>query len=426
MLGLERIQKLLGHLDNGPWSQAQPWEISVIRDMAKKHMELAGSERNAALTRKWGRFNDLLDDEPMLLMQYDHAAKELLPVLPAFRTERLRVLEVFFNLQHWHYTVLQDDDPLIPWISVKAEMRTVPGTWGKIIEKKQDPISGGWRGFPVVYTEADLEGLLPTPHQVVNGDPPLARALRDILGDIMPVHVKRSTAYRWWNGVDLSETLLHLVGYEEFLLMMYENPDLLHKLLAILQKGVLDNLDGVKAAGDWAVCDMFNYAVLNTDSLPPPVPNHYTAEEKDLWFFSQGQEFDVVGEAQFNEFLLDYQKPIMERFGLISYGCCEGLENKMDSMRTIPNLRRVGVGLRADIEKNAELIGRDYILSWRPFAGFVHGPFDLENTMQTIRKGLTACKGNFTEILVKDIMTLDGEPDRLIRMASACRRAMEA
>ena len=49
----------------------------------------------------------------------------------------------------------------------------------------------------------------------------------------------------------------------------------------------------------------------------------YGAKLKDLWFFSHAQEFECVSAAQHEEFLLRYQMPIIEKFGLVNYGCCE-------------------------------------------------------------------------------------------------------
>ena len=68
----------------------------------------------------------------------------------------------------------------------------------------------------------------------------------------------------------------------------------------------------------------------------------------------------------FDEFMLQYQIPIVEKFGLVSYGCCEDLTDKIDVVRQIPNLRRIAVSPMADVAKCAEEIGGDYILSYRP------------------------------------------------------------
>ena len=78
---------------------------------------------------------------------------------------------------------------------------------------------------------------------------------------------------------------------------------------------------------------------------------------KDMWGFCESQETVSVDPELFAEFVLPYQMPILERFGLNCYGCCEGLDSRWDYIRHIPNLRRVSVSPWADEAKMAEQLG---------------------------------------------------------------------
>ena len=66
-------------------------------------------------------------------------------------------------------------------------------------------------------------------------------------------------------------------------------------------------------------------------------------KRKDLWGFCAAQEFTLVSPAFHEEFLLRYQRPIYEQFGLVHYGCCENLTHKIDMLRSIKNLRSIAV-----------------------------------------------------------------------------------
>ena len=44
----------------------------------------------------------------------------------------------------------------------------------------------------------------------------------------------------------------------------------------------------------------------------------------------------------------------------------EDLTNKIDMLRTIPNLRRIAVSPFANVRRCAEQIGTDYVMSYRP------------------------------------------------------------
>ena len=56
----------------------------------------------------------------------------------------------------------------------------------------------------------------------------------------------------------------------------------------------------------------------------------------------------------------------MESFAASGYGCCEDLTNKIDILREVKNLRQIAVAPAANLEKCAEQIGGDYVISWRP------------------------------------------------------------
>jgi hypothetical protein len=239
--------------------------------------------------------------------------------------------------------------------------------WGIELDVVRDQQSRGWRHMPVVNAIKQLNELQATPHVVIDDNTFDIEAVRDLLIDILPVHVKKSTVYPIWGGTDLSEAAGKLLGLQELMYLLYENPDLIHGLMRFMRDAVLAHLDQSEATGDWSTADNQNYGMPpDAHDLPEPKANSYEAKLKDLWFFTHAQEFEGVSPSQHQEFLLQYQMPIMEKFGLVNYGCCETLDDKIDILRTIPNLRRILMGPLADLKQGCEQIGGDYIVSWRP------------------------------------------------------------
>jgi hypothetical protein len=130
-----------------------------------------------------------------------------------------------------------------------------------------------------------------------------------------------------------------------------------------------------------------------------------------------------------DEFMLQYQIPICELFGLVHYGCCEDLTRKIDILRQIPNLRRIAVTPWADAARCAEQIGPAYCVSWRSSpSDTVCCGFDPGRVRRIIREGLAAfCRnGCPVEINLKDVKTVQGEPNRLRRFAAICREEIGA
>lgn len=130
---------------------------------------------------------------------------------------------------------------------------------------------------------------------------------------------------------------------------------------------------------------------------------------------------------EFHEaFLFRYQIPILEHFGLVHYGCCEDLTGKIPMLRQLKNLRSIAVAPRADLARCAEQIGRDYVLSWRPSpADMVCCGWDADRVRTIIRHGLDVGRGCAVHILLKDVETLQGAPDRLARWVRIVRDVME-
>ncbi len=123
--------------------------------------------------------------------------------------------------------------------------------------------------------------------------------------------------------------------------------------------------DEAEAAGDWHLSNsnVENQGEPYSLELPDPKPNGPNVKRDKLRFFNDAQEFTLVSPEMHDEFLLQYQLPIMEKFGLVAYGCCEDVTTKIDILRKIHNLRRIAVTPRADVARCAQQIQRDYILS---------------------------------------------------------------
>ena len=74
-----------------------------------------------------------------------------------------------------------------------------------------------------------------------------------------------------------------------------------------------------------------------------PAANSEPVKRDQLWLFMAAQEFALISPDMHDEFLLEYQLPILKKFALTAYGCCEDLTQKIDILRRIPNLRRIAV-----------------------------------------------------------------------------------
>ena len=76
--------------------------------------------------------------------------------------------------------------------------------------------------------------------------------------------------------------------------------------------------------------------------------------------------FSTVSPRMFKEFEVDYASRICERFGLVYYGCCDPLDDKMAQVRMIPNVRKVSMSPWVNQDLGAAEIHDDYVFSRNP------------------------------------------------------------
>ena len=163
-----------------------------------------------------------------------------------------------------------------------------------------------------------------------------------------------------------------------------------------------------------------------THDLPSKSYTPGNASLKDVWASAEAQEFALVSPDMHEEFILQYERKILERFGLTGYGCCDDLTNKLNNVKKIKNLRRVGISPWSDIEKCADQLGKDYILTWKPQPAYIaDSSYDeafVENYLiESLRQG----KHGYMEIILRDTHTCRGDLSRFTKFTESARKAIE-
>lgn len=325
--------------------------------------------------------------------------------------------ELFWN-------TFDDDSIFEPWVTVQATRKCAG--WGVSGQRNfSDEPRGSYKmDYPLKKLD-DIEKLRAPWHEIdETSTAENAERLSDAIGDIITINVDRGPAYRMWSG-DLSTDLGHLRGIEHFMMDMSDNRDWLHRLVKFMSDGVLKTHDGAEAAGDWGLCAHQNQAMPYAEELEDPAANANGVSRSQLWVYMAAQEFTAVSPAMHNEFLLQYQLPILKKFGLVAYGCCEDLTHKIDMLRRIPNLRRIAVSPFSDVAKCAEQIGQDYVLSYRPSpADMVSYDHNEDRIRSILRRDLQACRDCHVDITLKDVETVQGDAGRVRRWVAITREVI--
>lgn len=389
-------------------------DIRIVRDLAKQYVEICNKDVQSRRRDLWRKHNSLIATRPPIYVRD-------WPVGEVPEARELSCESNFFKAhERWLRSMLYqdtigDDFTFVPWLTVPAKCITPPeGIWGMKINRIPSPEAvGTWMYAPPIKALDDARRMA-SPHHVIDEEATARNAarLRDAVGDIIEVNVDRSPAYSHWNA-DISYHLANLRGLEQVMWDMVDNPEWLHGVLAFMRDGIMTAQDEAEAAGDWGLAQSYNQAMPYAEELPDPKANA-SAGRDQLWVFVASQELALVSPAMHDEFMLRYQLPIVEKFGLVAYGCCEDLAEKIDILRKVPNLRRIAVAPRSNVRRCAEQIGRDYVMSYRPNpADMICCGFDPDHIRKVIRTAMNDSRGCHVDITLKDIQTIEHQPERL-------------
>jgi len=398
----------------------------IIRDLATRVAEVAAQPVQDERRSLWTAQNALRPQRPLVFCSPEGSWVELLPA-DALQCEdddargiehglRMRL----YAAEHFTDDEVCDDQFLVPY----AVTNTGWGIGPEYTLPAEQRGAHVWDA-PIKSIEDVEKVQTPTAdHDPEESERRLAY-YQDLLGDILDVKLTG----RWWWALGLIDEWTNLRGITQTFMDMADNPEIVHAGMKRLMDGKLAWLDSLidlrvislNTGNDYVGSGGFGYS----DELPQ-ADFAGTVRLKDMWGFCEAQTMSEVSPAMHEEFVLRYQLPILERFGLNCYGCCEPLHLKLDFlMRDVPNLRRISISPWADKRMSAEKLQGDVIYSWKPNPAPLAGiEFDAEWVRQDIRETVEIARehGCVLEIILKDTHTCNHKPERFDEW---CRIAME-
>ena len=283
----------------------------------------------------------------------------------------------------------------------------------RITDQRSDIVSREYH--PQIDGEKDLEKIK---FPVISHDEQASERnfqfLVEAFGDILTIE-KVGIVHSWFAPWD---ELIQWWGVQKAMIDLALRPTLVHQVMERLVNGYLSRLRQWKELNLLSLTDG-NYRVGSgglgyTDELPQPEFNSRRITTSDQWGCSAAQIFSGVSPKMHEEFALQYENRWMEHFGLNYYGCCDALHNKLDILKTIPNLRKISMSPWADVEKMVENSNGKYVLSYKPNpAIFAVDDWDPNLPQSNLREMLEKTKGCVVEIIMKDISTVRYQPQRL-------------
>jgi len=407
----------------------------ILRSLASRLADIASLPVQKEKAQMWERLNKLEPVKPMVWINevpwHEMNVDEGLTL--QCRDEFCRKVEQYLLETLYQWKHLRGDMVIEPKIYCPKVIRNT----GFRIKEESDivridsnnPIVS--RHFhPQIEDEDDIEKIK-DPEVIYDEETTelIYQSMCEIFDRILPVE-KRGVPGFWFAPWD---DLVTWWGVENLMMDLVERPDFVHKVIDRLVGAHLYRLDQYEKLG---LLSLNNGPVRvgsggygYTDELPKPGYDPAHIRSIDLWGCATAQIFVAVSPQMHEEFAVKYEKRWLDRFGLSYYGCCEPLHRKMDMLRrNIHNLRKVSMNYRVNVDEAVEAVGRDYVFSYKPNPAILaEAVWDVDKARAELENVLkkTKAKGCMVEVIMKDISTVNYEPNRLWEWAEMASELTE-
>lgn len=411
-----------------------PREIDILRHLAERKAQVSQDPANLERRRLWHQLDEGIPDRPLILAEVQGVRDQAHPVLQhplQCEGKQARSLEQALRTEIWQFEVLRDDHVVEPWMTCGWAVKS--SDYGVEIVKHQGDNDGhmgssSWDP-PILDLDKDFAKLHPR-RFTVNRDATASKkaALEEVFGGILPVVVRGS---HWWT-FGMTIRVIELIGLENFMIYMMDNPAGVHRLMAFMRDDHLAFARWLEKEGLLTLNNRNDYigsgSVGYTHQLPQAgLTEGAPARTKDLWLLLESQETVGVGPAQFEEFIFPYQLDLAKEFGRIYYGCCEPVHGRWHVVKRLPDLARVSISPWCDQEIMARELGRNYVFSRKASPTLIStGIFDENAIRADLRKTLDLARECRLEIIMKDVHTLNEQPWRLARWVELARSEIGA
>ena len=392
----------------------------ILRALAERYMGYALSEQNNKARELWRALNNRHMQKPMVTI-------EQMPwhELDVDGFLQCKVEDPFFRGMEWalraeiyKWEHMPVDMVLNPYIALARPIHNTG--FGMDIRRLAHSSTGQIQSHLFEDQLAEMEDVEKIKTPVLTPDPERAAeiwaAASDIFDGVAPIR---------WGGIQVHAGLWDQItfwkGVENCYIDLLDRPELIHAIVDRYTNAFLVMLDQINELGAYDVTSHMCHCSYTFSDSDREVEH---ATTYDGWTFSMAQLFTAVSPAINEEFEVPYMSKIFSRFGSVYYGCCERLDDRLDVIDRMPNIRKISCSPWSDREHFAATLPKKYIMSNKPDPAYLaHSVFDEELVRKDIRRTVAVAKANGLglELLLKDISTVKGDPRRLWRWAEIAR-----
>lgn len=405
-------------------------DIEILRELGREYMEIATLPIQRKKMEMWKAFNRSDSSRPMVII-------DQLPwnELNDKGELTLKVENEFFKGIEWtlrstiykwrHFPV---DMVVEPFITIpKAINNTGFGLEAKSDLLGEDGTTAYSRHYNEVLNEEGDEENIKDMVITLDVDESADRleTAKMIFDGIAPV----ISGHGLWFHLGVWDRLSEYRGVENIYCDLYDQPEFLHKCMRRLTDSTIA---GIKQANELKIHDdivnVMHCSYAYTDEYLPDFGKGKGPTSENCWSMGLAQLFSYVSPSVTEEFEIPYIQEMAKYFHSIYYGCCDRLDDRLDLVFRIPNVKKISCSPWSHKEPFAEkLQGKKIAMSNKPNPAFLSGTFNEDIIRRDLRETMDIGKkyNVNTELILKDISTVSMEPERLTRWAEIAMEEAE-
>ena len=401
-------------------------DISILRSIATRYAEIAALDEQKARIDRWLRHNALESERPLFLcdqlpwneLDPECVRKDLIsdPYWNGIAMSMKRDI--------WKWENLTTDMVIDPYIKITYRIENTGWGLESHVKRMRLDESGD-------VDSQHMECMINEPEDVEKIKTPRLTLLKDLDKET------DETAHFLFDGiipVRRSGIIMHLgawdsiaywMGVENCYIELMDRPEMMHAIMERMTEGYLSMIEQLNVQGLYDTCDHICHCSQTYRRDDPAVRTGVSGEG---WAFGLAQLFTSVSPKITEEFECAYMRRIFPHFKNIYYGCCDRLDDRMEYVSKLPNVRKLSCSPWSDREAFAEKMPATIIMSNKPSPAFLAGDsFDDDVVRRDIRRTVDAARrnGKKLEMILKDVSTVRYDLQRLRRYSEIATEEAE-
>lgn len=406
-------------------------DIEILRELGKEYMEVASLPIQREKMNIWKSFNACdKSARPMIIIDQlpwnelnDKGELTLQVEDPFFRGIEWNLRSTLYKWRHFPVDMVIEPFITIPKAVNNSGygLRSQDDSLGAM-----DATARSHHYINVLQNEEDVEkikDMVITVDDAVSQD--RLETAKMIWDGIAPVILGHGIGFH----LGVWDRLSEYMSVEDIYYDIIDRPEFLH---ACMRRITDATIAGIKQANELKVHDdivnVCHCSYIYTDELLSDFGKGPGSTSDKCWSMGLAQLFSSASPAVTEEFEIPYIQEMAKYFHSIYYGCCDRLDDRMDLVFQIPNVRKISCSPWSKKEPFAEkLQGKNIIMSNKPNPAFLSGSYDEDLIRKDIRETMDIAKkyGVKVELIMKDISTVNNTPERLTRWAEIAMEEAE-